>query len=79
MRFMKPEIRSPGRSTLLSRDIPAILPERLTEAIDDFRALPRIFGRIIAPEANETKISGMLLGGSSGLEGIFMLLASTVA
>ena len=46
--FMKPEISSPERSTLLSRRI---------------------------PQANETKISGLLLGESSGLEGISMLLA----
>ena len=31
-----------------------------------------------SPQAKETKISGMLLGGSSGLEGIFMLLGAVL-
>jgi hypothetical protein len=40
MRFMKPEINSPGRKTSLSRRIfQPMLPERLTEPINDFCAL----------------------------------------
>jgi len=36
---MKPEIRSPERSYFaIVEDLPAMLPERLTEPVDDFRA-----------------------------------------
>ena len=52
----------------VAEDMPAILPERFTEPINDFRALPCIF-RESSPHAYETKISGVLWEGSSGRAG----------
>ena len=45
-----------AHSGLVAEDIPAILSERLTEPIDDFRALPCVLGRIIAPRVRDENL-----------------------
>jgi hypothetical protein len=67
MRFMKPEIRSsPERSTLLSRRIFQPCCPSVLQSLSTISVRFRASSEESSPQANETKISGVLLGGSSG-------------
>jgi hypothetical protein len=66
MRFMKPEIRSPERSTVLSRRIFQPSLSSLSQRRSTISVRFRESSEELSPQANEMKIAGLPSGGRSG-------------
>src|SRR5271165_285169 len=66
MRFMKPEIRSPGRMSVLSRRMFQPSLSNVSQSRSTTSVRFRASSEESSPQAYETKISGLPLKGSSG-------------